>query len=200
MASRATANPNVYIIAGSNGDGKTIFARKFLPLYAKCPNFINADLIAQGLSPFNPEGAAIKAGRLVLEQIKQFSKTGTDFGFETTLSGKTYLPILKDLKSKEYSVHIFYLWIPNVKLALGRIKDRVSTGGHNVPSRDVRRRFSKSLNNFLNNYRHLADDWSMFNNATISPALIAKSYPGTVEVVDKMIYETILKQRGSHDA
>ncbi|MBF0388078.1 MAG: zeta toxin family protein [Candidatus Omnitrophica bacterium] len=121
--------PNHYIIAGPNGSGKTTFAREFLPKYAKCNNFINADLIAQGLSPFSPQTSAIHAGRIVLKQIHDFSERRIDFGFETTLSGKTYLSLLKLLLSKGYFVRLFFLWVPDADLSLARIKERVSLGG-----------------------------------------------------------------------
>jgi len=98
-------NKNVYIIAGPNGSGKTTFAKKFLQDYVKCPNFVNADLIAQGLSPFSPRSAAIKAGKLVLSQIHEFAKTEVDFAFESTLAGKSYVNLLKELKSKGYKLH-----------------------------------------------------------------------------------------------
>lgn len=130
-------NKNVYIIAGPNGSGKTTFANKFLPNYAVCQNFVNADLIAQGLSPFSPRVFAIKAGRIVLEQINGFAERGVDFGFETTLSGKSYANLLKKLKVKGFKLHLFFLWIPNSQLAIARIKERVLSGGHAVPSKDV---------------------------------------------------------------
>lgn len=114
--------PNLYIIAGPNGAGKTTFARKFLPQYAECLEFVNADLIAGGLSPFAPERAAILGGRLMLEQIHSLAERGLDFGFETTLSGKTYVKLLQDIRKGRYLIHIFFLWITNVKLALERIR------------------------------------------------------------------------------
>jgi len=119
-------NKNVYIIAGPNGSGKTTFASKFLPDYVKCPNFINADLIAGGLSPFSPRNASIKAGRLVLAQIHEFAKLGIDFAFESTLSGKSYVNLFKDLNRKSYRLHLFFLWIPDPELAIARIKDRIA--------------------------------------------------------------------------
>src|SRR3989338_9129736 len=126
-------NPNVYIIAGPNGAGKTTFARQFLPLYAKCKNFVNADLIAQGLAPFSPESAAIKAGRILVEQIYHLADQKKDFAFESTLSGTAYVSFLEKLKSEGYVIYIFYLWVPKVELSLARIKKRVANGGHNVP-------------------------------------------------------------------
>jgi len=188
---------NVYIIAGPNGSGKTTFAKKFLPDYAKCPNFVNADLIAQGLSPFSPRTAAIKAGRLVLEQIHSLADKNLDFAFETTLSGKSYIPFLTELKKKNYSINIFFLWIPNTELALNRIKDRVSTGGHDVPAVDVRRRFHRGIYNFIHYYKSLADTWSLFNNADAVPKLIAREKNGQVDVIDNETFEKIMKQRGN---
>ncbi len=168
------AKPNVYIIAGPNGAGKTTFAREFLPFYAKCKNFVNADLIAQGLAPFSPESAAIKAGRIVLEQIHYLAEQRSDFAFESTLSGTAYVSFLKKLKSKGYVIHIFYLWVPKVELSLARIKERVVKGGHNVPAKDVKRRFAKSFDNFVHLYKPLADYWLIINNEGIVPKLIRR--------------------------
>lgn len=189
-------NKNIYIIAGSNGAGKTTFATKFLPKYAKCPYFINADLIAQGLSPFSPQISAMKAGRLVLEQIKDFVKKNFDFAFETTLAGKSYINILKELRRKGYNLHLFFLWIPTIELALSRIKDRTSEGGHNVPEQDVRRRFYRSTYNFFRYYKPLLDSWMLFNNSSPIPKLIAKEKEGKLIVIDKDLFEKITKERG----
>jgi len=109
--------PNLYIIAGPNGAGKTTFARKFLPQYVECLEFVNADFIAGGLSPFAPERASIHAGRLMLEQIHSLTERRLDFGFETTFSGKTYVKLLQEMKKGGYLIYIFFLWISNVKLA-----------------------------------------------------------------------------------
>src|SRR5258706_11268654 len=119
-------SPNVYIIAGPNGAGKTTFAREFLPKYADCPNFINADLIAQGVSPFSPETAAFRAGRLMLGEIDYYAKRGAAFGFETTLSGRSYLGLVRRLKRQGYEAHFFYLWVPSAELALSRLRGRGS--------------------------------------------------------------------------
>lgn len=184
-------NKNVYIIAGPNGSGKTTFARKFLPDYAKCPNFINADLIASGLSPFSPGTVAIKAGKLVLEEIKNLSDKGFDFAFETTLAGRAYIKFLKRLKEHDYNISIFFLWIPNTNLALTRIKDRVLSGGHDVPAVDVRRRFDRGLNNFFRYYKPLADTWLLFNNSDVVPRLIAGEKNGMSEIFDKELFYKI---------
>src|SRR3989338_8312507 len=140
---------NVYIVAGPNGAGKTTFARKFLPDYAKCPHFVNAGPIAQGLSPFSPRIAAMRAGRLVLEQIQEYIRKEADFAFETTLAGKSYVRVFKRLKSAGYHLHLFFFWLPSPELALARIRDRVAEGGHDVPAVDVKRRFRRCLQNLF---------------------------------------------------
>ncbi len=188
---------NVYIIAGPNGSGKTTFASKFLPHYAKCPNFVNADLIAQGLSPFSPSSAAIKAGKLVLSQIYEFAKSGMDFSFESTLAGKLYANLFKELKTKGYNLHLFFLWVPNPQLAIVRIRDRVAEGGHHVPSEDVKRRFDRSIKNFFKLYMPLLDTWMLFDNSGIKPFLIAKKDNCEIDVIHKQLLKEILHKTGA---
>ncbi|MBI4845758.1 MAG: zeta toxin family protein [Candidatus Omnitrophica bacterium] len=187
---------NVYIIAGPNGSGKTTFARTFLPEYAQCDRFINADLIALGLSPFSPQQVAIKSGKLVLEQIKEYLENGVDFGFETTMSGVTYLKYFNMLKAKGYKIHIFFLWIPSSQLAIARVKDRVAQGGHNVPIADIKRRFERSMEKFFKQYRVLADKWILFNNAEVKPKIIAKKQNAHMDIIDEELFESIIKKVG----
>ena len=187
--------PNLYIIAGPNGAGKTTFARKFLPQYVECLEFVNADLIATGLSPFVPERAAIHAGRLMLEQIHSLAERGLDFGFETTLSGRTYVKLLQEMKEAGYLAHIFFLWISNVKLALERIQLRVQSGGHHVPEVIVRRRFSRSLPNFFRFYKSLADSWTIFDNSRDVPKMIAFEESGQIEILDPDLFGILLEYR-----
>lgn len=185
--------PNVYIIAGPNGAGKTTFAREFLPNYADCRNFINADLIAEGISPFSPEAAAVRAGRLMLQEIRLAVRRGEDFGFETTLSGRGHLNLVHQLSKRGYRVHIFYLWVPDVELALARIHERVSLGGHGVPEEVVRRRFSRSIHNFLIHYRCLADSWTLYDNRGKPPQIIASGEGEQVRTVETRLYNELEK-------
>ena len=181
--------PNLYIIAGPNGAGKTTFARKFLPDYAKCLEFVNVDLIANGISPFDPKRAALRAGRIMLDQIHSLGNRGQDFGFETTLSGKSYLRLLEELKQKKgYNIHLFFLWISSVKLALERIKLRVQQRGHSIPEAVVRRRFSKGISNFFHFYRLIVDRWIIFNNSGDVPEVIAFEESGKLEIVDPGLF------------
>lgn len=187
------SNKNVYIIAGPNGAGKTTFAKEFLPDYAKCEHFVNADLIAQGLSPFSPRIAAMKADRLVLEQIHSLAEKNLDFAFETTLLGKSYISFLKNLKKKNYSIHLFFLRIPNAELALARIKERMADGDHDVPAADVRRRFNRGIYNFFKFYKSILDTFMLFDNSGATPRLIAEEKKGRLSVMDKDLFDKIIE-------
>ena len=187
-------NPkNLYIIAGPNGSGKTTFAREFLHIYVNCPNFINTDFVAQGLSPFSPEKEAMKAGREVLKRVREYASQEKDFGFETTLSGKTNVQLFAQLRSEGYRIFLFFLWAPDAHLSLARIKHRVSKGGHDVPEKDVRRRFQRSLDNFQLIYKDKVDNWMFFDNSTEKPHLIVSSSDGKLSIEDKPKYEALFK-------
>lgn len=160
------------IIAGPNGAGKTTFAREFLPNEAGCPNFVNADLIAAGLSPFAPEVAAFKAGRLMLEQIHEHVRRKESFAFETTLSGKMYAQLIPQWRSAGYVVKLFFLSLPSEELAISRVKIRVSQGGHDVPVTVIHRRFTAGFQNFHSTYKNLVDEWALYNNSGEHPILL----------------------------
>jgi predicted ABC-type ATPase len=185
---------NCYVIAGPNGAGKTTFATEFLPLYANCRNFINADLIARGLSPFDPAAGLLRAGRTVLERIAEFTEARTDFAFETTLSGRAYVSLLHRVKRSGFRLHMFYLWIPNSELALLRIHDRVESGGHDVPERDVRRRFIRSLKNLFALYRPMLDTLHCFDNSSDMPRLIFKDEAGQTVIGDAALYDQLQRK------
>ncbi len=184
----------LYIIGGSNGAGKTTFAKEFLPGYVHCPRFVNPDLIAAGLSPFNPEAVAARAGRLMLEEVGSLIHNGKSFAFESTLSGKTYLHLIKQAKAAGYVIHLFYLWIPDPSLAVARIRDRVDSGGHDVPELDVRRRYERTLRNFFDMYRLYADSVHFFNNTGSEPELVFKDEDGDTEVYSPVLYRELVTQ------
>jgi predicted ABC-type ATPase len=187
---------DLYIIAGPNGVGKTTFAREFLPNYADCKNFVNADLIAQAMAPFSPETAAVRAGRMTLGEIRSFARKQVSFAFETTLSGRSYMALLRQLKAEGYSIHIFFLWVNTVDLALSRVQERVSRGGHDVPEPVVRRRFERSMQNFLSDYRQLADSWILFDNSTGEPVAIASEEEQDIRIMNKSLYRVLAKRYG----
>lgn len=169
---RSVRAPRCIVIAGPNGAGKTTFAREFLPREAGVIHFVNADLIASGLSPLRPELAARRGGRLVLMELSRLVKAGQDFAFETTLSGRTYLKLLAQWKAEGYRIEMVFLSLPSPGLAFQRIAARVRQGGHDVPRADVVRRFHRSWKNFLSEYRDLADKWSNYDNSGPVPKLI----------------------------
>jgi predicted ABC-type ATPase len=172
MAKPGRLHPKCIIIAGPNGAGKTTFAREFLSKEVGVVHFVNPDLIASGLSPLRPELAALAAGRLFLRQLDQLARGKSDFAFESTLSGLTYLNRLKRWKRAGYRIEIIYLRIPSPRLAVRRIAARVKQGGHDVPRADVIRRFTRSWNNFAKHYRLLANAWSVYDNSTAVPRLL----------------------------
>ncbi len=161
----------IVIIAGPNGAGKTTFAREFLPNEANCPIFVNADLIAAGLSPFAPELAAFKAGRLMLEEIAAYVKRGESFAFETTLSGLTYSQMIPVWRDSGYKVELIFLSLPDVEMAIERVAMRVKQGGHNIPQDVIRRRYAHGISNF-ERYKLLVDSWQLYDNSSIPAVLI----------------------------
>lgn len=175
MSKAAPHRPVCIIIAGPNGAGKTTFAREFLPKDAAIIHFVNADLIASGLSPLRPELANLAAGRLFLHELDRLAKMRASFAFESTLSGLNYVNRLKRWKSVGYRIEIVYLRLPSKSLALRRIASRVKQGGHNVPRVDVIRRFDRSWLNFQTVYRLLADEWTVYDNSRSGPKLLERS-------------------------
>lgn len=163
----------IVIIAGPNGAGKTTFAREFLPNEANCPIFINADLIAAGLSPFNPATATARAGRLMLEEIKDHVRSRRSFAFETTLSGRAYISKIRLWQEIGYHVKIIFLSLPDADVAVARVAARVSQGGHNVPEEVIRRRFNAGMRNFDTIYKQCVDAWALYDNSESKPKILA---------------------------
>ena len=157
------AKPNVcHVVAGPNGSGKSTFALRFLPDYAGSVEYVNPDLVAQGLSPTDIRLSAIKAGKLTLARIAELIAAGESFGFETTLSGRGHLKLLADAKARGYEIHLYYLWMPVAAMLPVRIRHRVLDGGHDVPRDDVMRRYERSREN-LRDYAALADKAYVFD-------------------------------------
>lgn len=167
---------HIFIIAGPNGAGKTTFAREFLPNEAATPVFVNADLIAAGLSPFNPDVAALEAGRLMLTQIAAHVRKRESFAFETTLSGKGYARQIPRWQASGYQVTLIFLQLPNADVAVARVAQRVREGGHNIPEDVARRRFAAGLTNFRGLYCQLVDHWFLYDNAGESPVLLEQGH------------------------
>ena len=173
-----TGSKRVLIIAGPNGAGKTTFATEFLPNEADCPNFINADLIAAGLSPFRSEYTAVRAGKLMLNMIDDYVRRGESFSFETTLSGRVYARLIPSWQEQGFWVKLFFLQLPTPEMAIARVRQRVAEGGHNVPEEVIRRRFHAGHRNFETIYRGLVNEWAVYDNSGDTPILLAEeSYP-----------------------
>jgi predicted ABC-type ATPase len=169
------SQPVIYLFGGSNGAGKTTFARAYLPHENTNLRFLNADEIARGLSPFSPQTIALKAGRLMLEEVRGCIEGRESFGLESTLSGKTYIRLLAKARLAGYEIELHYLWLPTAQLAVRRVRQRVKKGGHAVPESVIRRRYQRSIDHLLKDYLPLADRWFIWNNKTSPPILLAKS-------------------------
>ncbi len=162
----------VVIIAGPNGAGKTTFAREFLPAEAGLPVFINADLIAAGFSPFAPEAAAFRAGRMMLEEIDRHASEGRSFAFETTLAGHNYLHRIDAWRANGFTVKLLFLSLASPEEAIARVALRVRQGGHHVAPEVIRRRFAGGMRHFLESYRQRVDYWQWYDNSGPHPRLL----------------------------
>jgi predicted ABC-type ATPase len=165
-------NPRALILAGPNGAGKTTFARQYLMREGSCTTFINADLIAAGLSPFRPEDAAIRAIRLMAQEMHVCVSNRSDFSIETTLAGRSYISLIRSWRAYGYGVKLIFLRLPSPEVAIARVRYRVIQGGHDVPEELIRRRFEQGLANFEGIYRSLVDAWQVFDSSGKAPKLI----------------------------
>ncbi len=157
--------PQVVVLAGPNGAGKSTTAERLLVGELGVAEFVNADVIARGLSGFNSEQVAIRAGRIMLDRIHELAAARTSFAFETTLASRSFAALLSQLKQNGYVVRLNFLWLPNPEMAIDRVAARVQLGGHSIPIETVRRRYFAGLVNFFNLYQPLADDWFFFDNS-----------------------------------
>lgn len=167
-----TNQPRIIIIAGPNGAGKTTFAREYLPNEAECPVFVNADLIAAGIAPFAPESAAVRAGRLMLQEMERHFAARTSFAFETTLSGRGYLRWIDKWQASGYQVTLIFLQLNSAEEAVARVALRVKQGGHHIPEEVIRRRFYLGKKNLQLCYAAKVDAWSLYDNSGEQPVLL----------------------------
>jgi predicted ABC-type ATPase len=180
--------PNLYIIAGCNGAGKTTASYSILPEALECRTFVNADEIAKGLSPFQPETVTIQAGRIMLQRIDELIYRGQDFAFETNLSTKSYIQTIKKAKAHNFYVTLVYFWLNSPQLAIERIRERVASGGHHVPDDTVIRRYERGLNNFLHLYFPICDYWLMIDNSVTPLETIAKGTAKNINVNNNRLW------------
>jgi len=184
----------LYIIAGCNGAGKTTASFNILPSILDCKEFVNADEIARGLSPFQPEKVALEAGRIMLQRIDELLETDKDFAFETTLATRSFRNTVLKAKERGYIVTLLFFWLESQELAIERVKTRVSEGGHNIPEETIRRRYLAGLKNLFEIYIPICDRTFVFNNSLNSPKRIFKSEDGKQVIYNQKEFDEIRKQ------
>ncbi|MEM9541490.1 MAG: zeta toxin family protein [Cyanobacteria bacterium P01_E01_bin.42] len=183
--------PNLYVIGGANGSGKTTTAKQILPSFLEISEYVNADEIAVGLSPFNPNSVAIQAGRLMLARLDYLANTEVDFAFETTLAARHFAKFLRECRAKGYTINLVYFWLQSPELAIARVRRRVESGGHNIPEETIRRRYDRGRSNLINLYLPLCDTWNIYDNSGANPQLVAALNPNR----EIMIYEPSIWQQ-----
>ena len=180
---------NLYIISGCNGAGKTTASYTVLPEILHCKEFVNADEIAKGLSPFNPESVAIEAGRLMLKRIDELLGKGETFSIETTLATKSYISLVRKAQAKGYSVKVLFFWLNSPELAMMRVAERVANGGHNIPEEIIRRRYVAGISNLFNLFAKEVDSWVIFDNSENPRKQIASGGKNAETMIDEeMLY------------
>ena len=190
--------PILYIIAGPNGVGKTTFADHYLPDEAKHLEFVNVDLIARGLSPYDPDSVAIEAGRIALRRIRELIEQRAGFTWETTLSGKTAMTWLRQARQVGYELKAYFLWVRDLEIAMRRVRQRVTEGGHNIREEVSRRRFMKTIQNFFDVYRPLLYSWKLLENDASGQRLLAIEKAGRLVVRDRLRFESICRAADLH--
>ena len=192
--------PNLYIISGCNGAGKTTASFTILPEMLDCKEFVNADEIAKGLSPFQPESVSFQAGRIMLERIVELLNSGADFAFETTLTTLSYINTINIAKEKGYSVTLLFFWLNDVNLAIERVKTRVSEGGHNIPEDVVRRRYFRGIYNLSYKFIALCDYWIVIDNSKKPFNFVAEGQSSfEIKVHNDVVWQQIKNQTDEKD-
>ena len=189
-------HPNLYIIAGPNGAGKTTASFSLLPDVLHCLNFVNADEIARGLSPFASESVAFQAGRIMLQRIDELLPQKVDFAIETTLATRSYVHLVHRAQNLGYKVHLIYFYLENEEQAIQRVAQRVSNGGHNIPEQDIRRRFKRGIYNLLNLYMPICDSVLIYNNVMTPAKLVARkiTQQDDIEAVEPDMWNQLIKK------
>jgi predicted ABC-type ATPase len=193
---RTPTRPQVAVLGGINGAGKTTASQRLLRDALRIPVFTNADAIARGLNAFDPESEAVKAGRIMLEHLRELAAARRSFAFETTLSARTYARWLGELRRDGYAVHLFYYWLESPEAAIRRVADRVKSGGHFVPGDTIRRRYTRSVRNFLDLYRPIVTTWQVRDNSNGRAKLIAFNNSFFDTVVDEERWELFQRSAG----
>ncbi|RYD83592.1 MAG: zeta toxin [Sphingobacteriales bacterium] len=183
--------PNLYIIAGCNGAGKTTASFTVLPELLNCKEFVNADEIARGLSPFQPEKVAIEAGRIMLSRISDLLSQKADFAFETTLSTRSYIRTIQKAKAEGYTVILLYFWLNSPELAIERVKKRVAEGGHNIAEDVIRRRYFSGIENLFILFIPKVDEWTIFDNSLSQISIVAGGTNAEQKIYNSQIWETL---------
>ena len=191
--------PNLYIIAGCNGAGKTTASFTILPKMLNCQEFVNADSIAAALSPFNPESVAIEAGRLMLNRVYELMKTKVDFAFETTLAARSYTALVRYAQMQGYKVTLLYLWLDSPQMAIGRVADRVAKGGHYIPHEVVQRRYYRGVTNLVNLYIPICDKWMVVKNDASQPEPVAEGGKGNKDIIFYDYIWTVINELASYE-
>ena len=189
-----TSGNKLYIIASPNGAGKTTFALEYLPQVVGCTRFINADLIAAGLSPLAPERELMAASRIFLGEIEELIEEGESFAFETTLAGRVYLRLVERLKYSGWQIELIYLALPNVQMSELRVAERVAHGGHNIPLSDIRRRFSRSLRNLFEEFSQRVDRCICFMNDGENPVVVFEQCGSNRDILHDDYYQLLMKE------
>lgn len=199
MYKKTKINPKIILIAGCNGAGKSTLAPFLLRDAFGLADYVNADVIAQGLSAFAPEKVALEAGRVMLKRLRELARRRENFAFESTLASRFYAAWIAELKQQDYEFYLFFIWLRSPELAMRRVEERVNLGGHSIDSETIRRRYARGLKNFFALYQPLADSWTVYDNSSgESPILVAdreKSAP--IQIHDAVLWEMVcdLKSR-----
>jgi len=187
-------NSKIIVIAGCNGAGKSTIAPHLLRDAFGLKEFVNADTIAQGLSAFSPESVSLEAGKLMLKRLRELANGRKSFAFETTLATRFYAQWMKDLKSQGFEFHLVFLWLKNPELASARVKERVASGGHNIPEDVIYRRYFKGLQNFFKLYKPLANSWTFYDNSKFgNPDIIAEGVKESERILNQKVWREICK-------